>query len=240
MGEASEQTRGIKELYQMPLGPNESASIYMGWAGILLRRADVVVGFDIGYNMAPAAVRAIQQLDLLGITHRHGDHYVPKVIRTLLEQTQTHVVVEPEVGKKMEGKFPKDRVTVVNWREQEEPLKTGPFSVWVLPGVHPCPIAQFKVTWGKFSVFHAGDSGYWMMKKYPAKVAFLPVGLPSPTCAPGVAMAMAKDLQPQVVVAIHGPELQMQEFQALMKRELPKVEVVVPKMYQPFKITLPK
>jgi L-ascorbate metabolism protein UlaG (beta-lactamase superfamily) len=240
MVEASDQVKVIEALYEMPLGPNECGCVYTGWAGIILRQGDVVMGFDVGYNMTPATAKAITHLDLLGITHRHADHYVPSRIQTFIDQTDVHVVVEPEVGEKMGEKFPKERVTVVDPRAQKTPLEIGPFSVWVLPGVHPCPIAQFKVSWGKFSVFHAGDSGYWLMKKYPAKIAFLPVGLPSPTCAPGVAMAMAKDIKPQVAVAMHGHEPQMQEFKALMGRELPDIQVIMPKIYQPFKITIKK
>lgn len=67
------------------------------------------------------------------------------------------------------------------------------------------------------------------MKDYPAKLAFLPTGFPSPSCSPESALRLALDLEPHVAVAMHGKLAQMDKFKALVKKELPETTVIIPK-----------
>lgn len=97
-------------------------------------------------------------------------------------------------------------------------------------GVHPRPIIQYRVKIGRLRMFHAADSGYWPVGKEKVDIAFLPTGNPSPTCAPGVALAMAMDMRPTFAVAVHGEDHQHRKFKELVERELPKTTVVIPRV----------
>ena len=81
---------------------------------------------------------------------------------------------------------------------------------------------------GDVSIFHAGDSSYVDMKKFPSDLVFLPTGNPSPTASPAKAMQMAADLKPQIAVTVHGSDGQNQEFTELMKEKMPKTKVMSP------------
>ena len=97
-------------------------------------------------------------------------------------------------------------------------------------GVHPRQIIQSRVSIGRLKIFHADDSGYWPVGKQRVDVAFLPTGMPSPTCHPGVALAMAMDLKPTFSVAVHGDDEQRQKFKALVECELPDITVIIPRL----------
>ncbi len=107
-------------------------------------------------------------------------------------------------------------------------FKVNGIQVKLHRGVHPRPINQFRVSIGQLKVLHAADSGYWPVGTGKIDVAFLPTGTPSPTCHPGVALAMAMDIKPTFAVAVHGDKKQRQKFKALVRHELPDTTVVIP------------
>jgi len=67
-----------------------------------------------------------------------------------------------------------------------------------------------------------------MHKDYPAKLAFLPTGLPSPSCSPESALKFTLDLKPRVAVAMHGKLAQMNKFKTLVKKGLLDTTVIIP------------
>ena len=104
-------------------------------------------------------------------------------------------------------------------------------------GVHPRPIIQFRVKLGKLRIFHGADSGYWPVGKKKVDVAFIPTGSPSPTCAPGVGLAMVMDIRPKYAVTIHGSEQQCRKFRDLVEQEVPETTVIIPGENQLFKLS---
>jgi len=76
------------------------------------------------------------------------------------------------------------------------------------------------------------------LKEYPADLAFLPTGGPSPTASPETALKMALDVRPKVAIAIRGSGGQSREFEKGVKRQMPETTVIIPDRYKPKKVTL--
>ena len=83
-----------------------------------------------------------------------------------------------------------------------------------------------------------GDSGYMQVGSQNVDVAFLPVGLPSPTCTPEIALAMTKWLKPKIVIPMHGKAKQMSEFTKLVGETRPRTKVVIPELFEPVLLSL--
>jgi L-ascorbate metabolism protein UlaG (beta-lactamase superfamily) len=66
-----------------------------------------------------------------------------------------------------------------------------------------------------------------------AKVAFVPVGRPSPTASVEDAVRAVRALGSSTVVPIHGSEEEASRFQERLQKESPDVDVIVP---EPLKI----
>ena len=228
----------INELYSISLQEREFAFMYFGYAGILLRSKHGSVGIDLAGTMKKEDFDAIIDLDYLLITHKHWDHFNKKNVLRIFEKTNATVFAEPIVASELERRIPTDRLIFADPGEKRKTdFKVGNATVTAAMGVHPCPITVYKIKWNKFTVFHAGDSGYMALGQHKAHVAFLPIGSPSPTCAPEVALAMAKWLKSKIVVGMHGTNKQMIEFTKLMAEKLPKTEVIIPKKYQVTKLS---
>jgi L-ascorbate metabolism protein UlaG (beta-lactamase superfamily) len=105
--------------------------------------------------------------------------------------------------------------------------------------VHSGSFSQYHVKKSKLSVFHAGDSGYFGLGRFPTKNAFIPTSAPSPWCALGVALAMTLHIKPKIAVATHGTDKQMKRFGDLVQQEMSDVKVVKPKRFKPTKSSIP-
>jgi L-ascorbate metabolism protein UlaG (beta-lactamase superfamily) len=109
--------------------------------------------------------------------------------------------------------------------------------VVILPGIHVGPINQYLVDFGGITVFHGGDSGYWRHKDVSADIAFVPTGTAT-TCSPAVALAMIMNLQPKLAVPIHGNKQDLKQFNVLMGKVLPDIEVIVPERFKLVKLSV--
>jgi L-ascorbate metabolism protein UlaG (beta-lactamase superfamily) len=207
----------IREFLSKPLEKDEIAFLYLGYAGVVLRLEDKVGNTEIV---------ALSRLDLLAFTHSHTDHYNRARARRILNETDAHIVAQKQVAEDLKGVAPAGRLTV---SEHRKSIRVGGFEVVAIDGVHPRPISVYRISKGRFKVFHGGDSGHCPVKDYPAKLAFLPTGLPSPSCSPESALKFALDLKPHVAVAMHGRPAQMNKFKTLIKKELPGVTVIIPR-----------
>lgn len=215
----------IGDFLSQPLEKDEIAFLYLGYAGVVLRLEDKVAAFDVANLLGNSEIAALSRLDLLAFTHSHSDHYNRARARRILEETDAHIVAQKQVAEHLKGGATLERLTVADHRK---PIRVGGFEVIAIDGVHPKPISIFRISKGRFSVFHGGDSGYCPVKDYPAKLAFLPTGSPSPSCSPESALEFALDLKPHVAVAMHGRPAQMNKFKTLIKKELPDVTVIIP------------
>jgi L-ascorbate metabolism protein UlaG (beta-lactamase superfamily) len=175
----------------------------------------------------------IRHLDLITYSHSHYDHYELRDAVALFKQTDATIISEPSMVEELRKRIPEEKV--LSDPEVHQSYSDGPkfkldgITAELHRGVHPRPIIQFRVSIGRLKVFHAADSGYWPVSKKKIDVAFLPTGMPSPTCHPGVALAMAMDIRPSIAVAVHGKDEQHQKFKELVEHELPETTVIIPR-----------
>jgi L-ascorbate metabolism protein UlaG (beta-lactamase superfamily) len=221
----------VNELYNTQLNPKEFVFIYAGYAGVLFRTKYKVVLFDPA-DLFSDVVTHIRSLNLITYSHSHSDHYNLSKAAVLYKKTGATVISEYNMVEELRKRIPPEKV--LSGPEEFKGMRDGPkfkvdgIGVELHRGVHPRQLAQCRVTIGRLKVFHAADSGYWPVGKQKVDVAFLPTGIPSPTCHPGVALAMAMDIKPTFAIAVHGDDEQRQKFKDLVERELPDTTVIIP------------
>ena len=233
-----DKSKAIANLYSMELDNDDIAFLFLGCAGILLRSNYGNLAFDIGNFLQVNDMKKLNDVDLLLFTHVHGDHFNLKKAIRFQEITTAHIVAEADVMEKLRGKIPSEDLTLADPGLRHTKLSVNGYVVKAVRGVHSGSFSQYHVKQGGLNVFHAGDSGYFGLGKFPSKIAFIPTGAPSPWCAPEVALAMALHIKPKVAVATHGTDKQMKRFRDLMQNEMPNVEVVIPEKFKPIKLKL--
>lgn len=216
----------IHELMQLTLEKNELAFTYLGYAGIILRLNDRALAFDVGREcIRDEEIDALAALDIQFYSHTHWDHWDRSVAMRISEKTGAKIVAEPKVVAEMKDQVTSDILTAA---VPGLPLAINNVEISAIRGVHPRPITLFQVKWADLGIFHGADSGYVPLSEYPADVAFLPTGTPSPSCSPKNARLMASDLKPRVAVAMHGNQQQLRDFRALIQRGMPETRVIIP------------
>ncbi|MFX0015519.1 MAG: hypothetical protein ACFFBQ_21095 [Promethearchaeota archaeon] len=68
-------------------------------------------------------------------------------------------------------------------------------------------------------------------------IAFVPTGTTT-TCSSEVALVMVMNVQPQLIVPIHGNKQDLKQFDVLVKKVLSDLEVIVLTSLVPVKISL--
>jgi L-ascorbate metabolism protein UlaG (beta-lactamase superfamily) len=214
----------------------EVAFMYLGYSGIILRMMmGRTIAFDVADLLKSEEISALQNLSVLLFTRGHEDHYKLKEALDIYKATGAQIVAEPSVANDLRGKVPSDKLV------SAEPGGTygiGDIKVTAVSGVHRVPINLYHVKVGELNILHCGDSGYVSLKEYPADLAFLPTGGPSPTASPEAALKMALDVRPKVAVAIRGSGGQSRKFEKGVKRQMPETTVIIPERYKPKKVTL--
>lgn len=238
LSETTEKSNPIAELYNIPLeDENELLFLYFGWAGIIMRAKDnTVIAIDIGKkSMVKDQLNSIQNLNLQLYSHTHWDHFHRPVTKKLFNLTAAPVIAEPQVALELQKPIPSDKLISL---KSGETINVDKFEVRAIAGIHPRPITLFWVKWEECSFFHGADSGYVPLQDYSADIAFIPTGSPSPSCSVENGLKMVFDIQPQVVVAMHGFKRQMEKFKALVVKKLPDTTVIIPAVQEITKIRL--
>ena len=230
------KTAPIGALYAEKLDDRDVAFIYFGWAGIILRTKNHAVAFDFCQkNFKRGEVKALEHLGVQCYGHTHWDHWHAPLARAILKQTDAPILVEPAILDER-GSIPVEDLTAVR---PGEPLKLGDLTVRGVVGIHPRPITMFHVCAPELRVFHGGDSGHVSLAGLSAEIAFVPTGMPSPSCSPESEVAMARDLDATVAIAVHGSDEDMKAFRTLTETELPGTQVVIPKPCELVRLALP-
>ncbi|MFX1538647.1 MAG: MBL fold metallo-hydrolase [Promethearchaeota archaeon] len=227
----------IKELLTIPLEKNELIFMYFGYSGIIFRTKDKTIAIDMCKMCFDTEdqIKVLTNLDLQLNTHTHRDHFDVETTMKIFEISGAMVVADNQVIKGLEKKMPPDKVKALTSGER---FSIDGLEISAVSGVHPGSITLFKIKFPEFSVFHGGDSGSIPLKDYTADLAFLPTGAPSPSCSPENALEMTLDVNPKVVVTMHGNQDQMQKFKTLALKEMPDLNVIIPKMKEPIKIKI--
>lgn len=195
---------------------------------ILFRTKEKIIAFDLGEKgIQSEGLNLICNLDLHTYSHTPWDHFSPKVTQQLFNQTKAPLIAEPMIIDEMPEGIPSESVHVAT---PDKNIHLAGFEIVSAIGVHPRPITIFTAKWGEISIFHGADSGYVDLYNLKAKLAFVPTGSPSPSCSPENGYKMVKDIQPQVVIAMHGRPKQMQKFKCLLEKKIPGCSVIIPEI----------
>ncbi|MFX0171941.1 MAG: MBL fold metallo-hydrolase [Candidatus Hodarchaeota archaeon] len=226
----------INELFEVNLESNEVAFIYLGFAGIILRTKEKAIAIDVGEKCLNSRdIMEIKNLDIQLYSHTHWDHFNIDVTTKIFAKTKANIVAEPQVFEELKSIMASEGSVLYSAKPRGTIILNG-LEVAIVGGIHPRPISIFRIKWDNFSIFHGADSGPVPLGNYPANVAFLPTGTPSPTCSPENALKMALDIKPRTIVAMHGRQVQMEKFKAIAKKKMPNVTVVIPKQNEVMKI----
>ncbi|MFX0093574.1 MAG: MBL fold metallo-hydrolase [Candidatus Hodarchaeota archaeon] len=236
MPEKKSDSQIFKELFSIPLEKQEAIFAYFGWAGIVFRTEKHVIAIDMGEKCFQTDdIPAFEKLNLQLYSHTHWDHFSLPVTKKIFETTEAPVIAEPQVASELKNNIPADKLFSPN---SGETIVVDEFEISAVSGVHPRPITLFRVKWDECSFFHGADSGYVPLEDYSADLAFIPTGSPSPSCSPEKGLKMVLDIKPRIIVAMHGNKTQMRKFEALTRKNLPDVEVILPDMKEPIKLSL--
>jgi len=224
-------------------GPEEVLVFYLsymgarGFSGVIIRTAEATIIIDPADFLSASDVEELKALgvDLLFYTHGHGDHFVPAWALEIFKATQAHVVAEAGVADQLRGLIPPSRLRSP---AAGKTLKVGKLKLDLVAGEHVGPILLTRIQAGDIRIFHGGDSGYVPLSDFPADVAILPTGSPSPTASPEAAFRMASDLKPQFVVPVHGSDAENAEFEKKVRHGLKETTVVIPEPGKMVKLTL--
>lgn len=229
----------IRDMFVPSLAENDVAFMFLSYSGVIIRTAKGTVIIDPANLLKDKELHVLEDedVDLILFTHGHGDHYNPDSTVDLFDATEAPVLAESSVANSLKEAIPPGKVTIA---AHGKTYTFGDITVDAVKGIHRGPIILFRIIIGGLSLFHAGDSGYISLKDYPAELAFLPTGAPSPTASPENAFKMAADLNPGVVVAIHGSAGQSKEFEGKVKKVLPGTTVVIPEAFTVKVVTLPE
>lgn len=225
----------IGELYSEPLGEGEVAFIYLGWAGILMRTRGHAFAFDLCQkNFKRGEVKELERLDVQCYGHTHWDHWHAPHAKAILKGTGAPILIEPAIIEEL-GSLPREDVTPLL---PSAPFRVADITVKGVVGVHPRPITLFHVETPDLAAFHGGDSGHVPLDGLAADIAFVPTGVPSPSCTPESAVAMIRDLGAKVAVAVHGSEKDMAAFRALAEAKVPETQLFIPRPCELLKVKL--
>lgn len=174
-------------------------------------------------------------MDLVIYTHGHGDHYSKATALALFKGSGPYIAIDPALAGDLKNDIPGEKLGAT---ESGRTFSAGDITLDALEGKHIGPIMLFRVTIDGIRIFHGGDSGYVPLGSMASHIAFVPTGVPSPTCSPEYAFQMVADVKPQIAVPFHGWDNQHAAFKELTEKKLPETKVVVSKPYVARKVTL--
>ncbi len=236
MSKKQSPLEAIEELYSIQLESDEVAFVFSGYSGILLRTKDTAIAFDPGKSLSPIEISALKHLNFVFYTHNHWDHFNLELAVKIYSETNAHIVTDSVSYAELVDRIPSEKLTFGESRSSAVNYEVAGYNIVALCGIHIGPINQYIVDLGGLRIFHGGDSGYWRHKNQTSDIAFVPTGTAT-TCAPGVALATVMDLQPKVVVAIHGNRKDMKQFKGMMRAMLPDTELIVPERFKVIRFT---
>ena len=227
-----DRSKVIREFYEVEVGPEEIALVHMDYSALLVKLRDKVLAFDVADLLGRKEVAEIRKLDYLLFTHDHYDHYNKEATLALYEAATPKIIAPDTIYDDIKGEIPVYKIS------GGESIAVDELKVTGIEGKHVGPIVLYLLEVGGVKLFHGGDSGYVPLREYRADVAFVPTGKPSPTASPNDAYQMVMDLEPSLIVPIHGAKSQHEDFKAKVERALPEARVLIVEKWKVEKATI--
>jgi L-ascorbate metabolism protein UlaG (beta-lactamase superfamily) len=233
----SEIAKAFSELSQLEVGMGEVAFVFHKISALAVKTCRHRFLIDPADYFSLQDVRSLSDLDAILITHEHYDHFDASSTVRIQEATGAIIVCNPGAYASLIGRVAAEKLVLL---EPDRTAEVKGAKITVIKSVHPGkkPI-MFVVEADEVSFFHGSDSGYTnAIERYGgrAKLAFVPVGKPSPTASVRDAVKMVKALRCSIAVPIHGSEEEASGFQDTLQKETPNVRVIVPQPLKTYKV----
>ena len=230
----SKIAKAFSELSQLEVGMGEVAFIFYKISALAVKTCRHRFLIDPADYFSLQDVRSLSDLDAILVSHEHYDHFDASSTVKIQEATEAIIVCNPGAYASLIGRVAAEKLVLL---EPDRTAEVKGAKITVIKSVHPGKKhIMFLVEADELSLFHGSDSGYTSaIKSYAgkAKVAFVPVGKPSPTASVADAIKMVRALGCSTAVPIHGSEEEASSFRERLQKESPDVRVIVP---EPLKI----
>lgn len=198
-------------------------------AGVMVKTSAHTIIIDPSNILPSEAIDAIETLDLILITHEHGDHFDADSTGAIYEKTDAPVMVSAGVYPLLEERIANDKLIEMLADDTEI---VNEITVTAIPAQHPSdrPV-MYLVMMDGLMIFHGSDSGFVEeLNNINSEVhlAFVPTGAPSPTASPDVAASMVRALKPYATVPVHGMFEEMKALEAIVGNE---TVIIIPSAY---------
>jgi L-ascorbate metabolism protein UlaG (beta-lactamase superfamily) len=202
----------------------ETAFIWFNaYAGVAIKTPSKTLLVD------PAEIdpKIFKSVDIILITHEHGDHLDEYVIRDIYKRTNCHVIADSTSYRMLKGIIASDKLL-------EAPVgsthKIGNITVKAEDCKHPAasPVTYLITTEDELKIYHSADSQpHPNMKqigdKNPPDIAFVTVGAPAPGTSPRTGLEIVKMVKPKTAIPYHAPKTELKAFTELLTKEMPTV-----------------
>lgn len=228
-GTQASMSDAVAAFYATPVDQGKVVVMVFGASGVLIKNHQKVALIDPSGSIAGDAVQALQQLDILLITHEHSDHFSYSAVLSIQSKTGAIVVANPGAYSSLSEGLPADKV--IKMRSSDVRLVSG-ITITAVAAVHESiePLT-YILTFSDFSAFHGSDSGFnpkLSDYKGKARLAIVPTGGASPTASPSNALSMIKALDPGDAIPMHGTRDQNDKLGVLITQQTPNVQYLRP------------
>jgi len=183
--------------------------------------------------------KAFGTVDAILVTHEHGDHCDPYVIKDIHKRANCLVIADSTSVRKLKG-------IVSSSKLFEAPIgsehRVGGVTIRAEPCKHPAatPVTYLITTEDNVKIYHSADSQpHPQMKQIgqrsPPDLVFVTVGAPAPGTSPETGVEIVKMVQPKAAVPYHAPTSELKQFAQLLSKELPKVRCILIEQGKPYK-----
>jgi L-ascorbate metabolism protein UlaG (beta-lactamase superfamily) len=233
----SKIAKALSELSQLEVGTGEVAFIFYKISALAVKTCRHRFLIDPAEYFSLQDVKSVSELDAILITHEHYDHFDASSTVKMQEATGAMIVCNPGAYGPLKDRVAAEKLMLL---EPDKTAQVKGAKITAIGAVHPGnkPI-MFIVEVDEVSFFHGSDSGYTSaIERYGggAKLAFVPVGKPSPTASVQDAVKMVRALGCNTAIPIHGSEEEASGFRERLQKESPNVRVIVPEPLKIYKV----
>jgi len=214
----------LARLFAEELDVNELGFVYLGSAGVVFRVNGITFVIDAGDLLEEEDIAVLERPVIALYTHRHGDHFHARVAMRLYELKGAVIIANDKVYEELEVFLPSTHLKML---APLKGVKVGEAAIYAIKANHIEPANMYYIILKKMRIFHGDSSGYVNLSKLKANVAFLPVGAPSSDASPTDAAKMARDLNVEYAIAMHGDDEQKNAFRKML--EASTMKVIVPR-----------
>lgn len=240
-------SNALSSFYEIDSKPGEIVIMWLGnhqkgqleghaSAGFLIKTMDTVMVIDPS-DLLSNDIDALGKIDVILITHDHGDHFNVDSTITIQKKTNSFVIANPPAFSILSEQISSDKLVrmIPNNVVTLDRIKVTSFLA-----EHPSEMPLlYQIEVDGFRIFDGSDSAYVDALKYiesGVHIAFVPTGDPSPTASPSDAFEMTKAIKPYVVIPMHGTPEQMQKFAELVEGSELETKVIIP---EPLQLIIP-